>query len=473
MTLHFEPRVDLWSFLEWSDLLVMVIFVCLFLASPKLIRRMYKPPKEPSEFLLMNRGLGLPLFIATLTSTWYGGIFGVTQIAFEHGLYSFFTQGVSWYSAYVIFALVLAKKIRSENVRSLPELIGLRFGPSARKLSGFILFFHALPVSYAVSLGILLQIVTGLSFWLCVIMGVALVSAYSITGGLRAIVVTDGVQFVLMFAAVIMIALYSLYSFGGIDFLFQTLPSSYFNWQGDRSSLAVFVWFLVACTSTMIHPVFYQRCLAAKNDHTAILGILCAIGLWILFDCCTTMGAMFAKALIPEADGAQAYLFYGVQLLPAGLRGLFVTGILATILSTLDSFLFVSGTSVSYDILSNHKNSIIKHQIMIGFSAIFVMIIAIAFKADFESMWLFMEGVFSTSLFLPVMAALFIKNNMPSRIFLIPSMTSFITYSMVTFSMNKFSLMPFFMAHGAALLCFFPLFYVYTKGKAKIAVLSH
>lgn len=453
----------------------MMFFVGLFLASPKLIRRMYKPQKELSEFFLMNRGLGLPLFVATLTSTWYGGIFGVTQIAFEHGLYSFFTQGVSWYSAYVIFALVLAKKIRSEQVRSLPELIGLRFGQNARALSGFILFFHALPVSYAVSLGILLHIVTGLSFWLCVILGVALVAIYSITGGLRAIVVTDGIQFILMFTAVIMIALFSLYSFGGIDFLVDRLPPSYFNWQGDRSSLAIFVWFLVACTSTMIHPVFYQRCLAAKNDRTAIVGILCAIGLWILFDCCTTLGAMFAKALIPEAESAKAYLFYGVQLLPVGLRGIFVTGILATILSTLDSFLFVSGTSVSYDILITHKNSIIKHQIMIGVSALFVIVIAIAFKANFEAMWLFMEGVFSTSLFLPVMVALFIKNKMPPKIFLIPTTASFITYSIMTFFVthDEFSLTPFFMAHGAALVCFLPLFYVYTKSGSKIPILSN
>jgi len=44
------------------------------------------------------------LFVGTLVATWYGGIFGVTFIAFEKGLYNFLTQGVFWYIAYLIFA---------------------------------------------------------------------------------------------------------------------------------------------------------------------------------------------------------------------------------------------------------------------------------------------------------------------------------------------------------------------------------
>lgn len=471
----YHPHIDLWSFLGTLDLAVMVFFIGLFALSPQLIKRFSKQKPGAEEYLLMNRGLGLPLFVATLTSTWYGGIFGVTQIAFEHGLYSFFTQGISWYCAYILFALVLAKKIRAEKVRSLPELVGLRFGAKARKLSGLILFFHALPVSYAVSLGILLQIITGLSFPLSVFLGVGLVASYSITGGLRAIVITDGVQFLLMFGSVIMIALFSIYSFGGWSFLAEKLPTSYFQWQGDKNYLALLVWFLVACSSTLIHPVFYQRCLAAKTDKTAIRGILIAIAFWILFDCCTTLGGMYAKALIPDAPSDKAYLFYGIQLMPRGLRGLFITGIIATILSTLDSFLFVSGTSVSYDLIGNSKNNIPKHQFMIGISSVFVIVIAIVFKADFESMWLFMEGIFSTSLFLPVMAALFIKQTMPPKIFILPAIASFSIYTFATFLTlsTDLSLSPFFLAHITSFISFFGLLYGHTKRRTKMTEFSY
>ena len=46
------------------------------------------------DHLIMGRKLTLPMFVATLVATWYGGIFGVTKIAFNQGIYNFITQGV-------------------------------------------------------------------------------------------------------------------------------------------------------------------------------------------------------------------------------------------------------------------------------------------------------------------------------------------------------------------------------------------
>src|SRR6478736_1723160 len=54
------------------------------------------------ELLLMGRKLTLPIFVATLVATWYGGIFGVTALTFEKGIYNFLTQGVFWYLSYLI-----------------------------------------------------------------------------------------------------------------------------------------------------------------------------------------------------------------------------------------------------------------------------------------------------------------------------------------------------------------------------------
>ena len=53
------------------------------------------PPSKQSadwtDYLLMGRKLTLPLFVATLVATWYGDILGVTQIAFQYGVYNFVT----------------------------------------------------------------------------------------------------------------------------------------------------------------------------------------------------------------------------------------------------------------------------------------------------------------------------------------------------------------------------------------------
>ena len=71
-----------------------------------------KEKNSPVELLLMGRKLTLPIFVATLVATWYGGIFGVTAQTFEKGIYNFLTQGVFWYLSYLLFAFFLVKKIR-------------------------------------------------------------------------------------------------------------------------------------------------------------------------------------------------------------------------------------------------------------------------------------------------------------------------------------------------------------------------
>ena len=88
--------------------LVLVITIASILYGNRIKKRL--PESEqlgPVELLLMGRKLTLPLFVATLVATWYGGIFGVTALAFEKGIYNIITQGFFWYFSYLIFAFFL------------------------------------------------------------------------------------------------------------------------------------------------------------------------------------------------------------------------------------------------------------------------------------------------------------------------------------------------------------------------------
>jgi len=94
------------------------------------------------EYMLMGRRLTLPMFIATLVATWYGGIFGVTEIAFKHGVYNFITQGVFWYISYILFALFLVNRIRAFEAVTLPEMVTKMFGPVSVTYCSSVQFFQ-------------------------------------------------------------------------------------------------------------------------------------------------------------------------------------------------------------------------------------------------------------------------------------------------------------------------------------------
>lgn len=440
--------------LSLFDLLIVLFFIALFLILPKFFNRTSRSSDQ--DFLLMSNGLTLPLFIATLTSTWYGGIFGVTQIAFEQGFYSFFSQGLFWYLSYAIFAIFLAKRIRAHRVLSLPELIGSRFGDKARALSGFILFLHALPVTYAISVGLLIHLSFGLDIFWAQVIGVSVVAIYTSIGGFRGVVLTDFLQFILMFAAVILLLIFAIDRFG-FSFLIENLPPAHFTWRGERDSTSAIVWFFIAMTTTLIHPVFYQRCLAAKSDSVARRGIFFAMLLWLIFDICTTLGGMYARAILPTASSATAYLELGLDILPVGIRGLFVSGILATILSTLDSFLFVSGMSISYDVFFkksvDHRNF---HRMAILACGFLVIAVSTSFHYRFEPIWLFLEGAFGTSMLTPVLATLFIKGPLPSKSFFMSVLSAQILFLVATTLKEggMSAIEPFYVGHVTAFLTF-------------------
>src|SRR3990172_10946301 len=71
---------------------------------------------KTDEFLVAGRSLTLPVFVATLVSTWYGGILGAGEFSYTHGLSTWTVFGLPYYVFAVLFAFFLAPRIRRSNV---------------------------------------------------------------------------------------------------------------------------------------------------------------------------------------------------------------------------------------------------------------------------------------------------------------------------------------------------------------------
>ena len=355
------------------------------------------------DLLLMGRQLTLPMFVATLVATWYGGIFGVTKIAFEQGVFNFVTQGVFWYISYVIFALFITDRVAKYKAVTLPDLIEKMFGPKSAKLTAVFNFFNVLPIAYVISLGLFIQTFFGGSQLLCMLLGVAVVITYTLYGGFRAVVFSDLIQFFVMCSGVALVLFFSVSTFGGPEFLRLNLPEQHFSLTGGESIATTLVWGFIAL-STLIDPNFYQRVFAAKSTKVAKRGIYISTGIWIIFDICTTAGAMYARAVIPDTASDKAYLVYALQILPDGVKGFVLAGILATILSTIDSYLFIAGTTVSYDLLpKKYQRKVSFHHlgiIIVGFIAV---LMGVLFEGNIKAVWKTLGSYSAACLLLPVL----------------------------------------------------------------------
>ena len=332
--------------MHWLDLSILILYVGLLIFFG--FFRTKQTGKNPEDFLLAGRKLSLPGFVITLVATWYGGILGIGENTYSYGIQTWFIFGLPYYIFAILFAFLIAGRINETKFISIPDQFHERFGKTAGVVSALYILFLASPAPYILSIGILLQFTTGLSFGLSLLMATGLSLSYIWLGGFKAVVRTDGLQFGFMFVGFLLLLIFSMKSSGPISKL--VLPVSHLNITGGASIQYIVVWFFIALW-TFVDPGFYQRCAAAKSPQTAKKGILISIGFWFIFDMLTLSTGLYAKALLTAGDPLFAYPRLGAVVLPPLAYGIFITGLLATIMSTIDSLGLISAITFGRDIL--------------------------------------------------------------------------------------------------------------------------
>jgi SSS family solute:Na+ symporter len=342
--------------LEFADLIVVIIYVVLIFYIGFITAR--KKEKENSsskdEFLLAGRKLTLPIFVATLVATWYGSILGIGEFVYNSGIVAWVCFGLPYYIAAALFGAFAAKKIREANFSSIPEQISFHYGKNAGVISSVIVLLITIPAAYILMLGIIIQIFTGWHLWIAVTTGTVISLAYLFTGGFRADVYTNTAQFVLMYVGFGAFLYFTMIHFGSFDIMAAKLPSKHLSFLGGFGWQYVAAWFIIAL-QTYVDPAFHQRCSAAKTPKTARNGILVSIIFWIIFDFMTLTTGLYAKAFLNIANPLLSYPVLGDMVLPVVWKGIFIVSLLAIVMSTLDSYTFISGATIGNDLLSSHK----------------------------------------------------------------------------------------------------------------------
>jgi len=302
------------------------------------------------DYLLAGRTLTLPMFVATLVSTWYGGILGVGEFSYRYGLSNWFVFGLPYYLFALLFALFLARRIRSTNLATIPDKLEHSYDRKTALLGGVLTFILITPAAYVLMLGILVQLLFGLDLATSVILTTVLTIWYLYAGGFRSDVWVNAFEFVMMFIGFALMLFFATAEFGGLEYISAHVPDLHLTWHGGNSLQYIAVWFFIALW-TLVDPSFHQRCYAARDGKTAQRGILISILFWFCFDFLTTATGLYARAALPALEEPMfSYPLLAEITLPVIAKGLFYVGLLATIMSSLSSLMFISATTVGNDI---------------------------------------------------------------------------------------------------------------------------
>ncbi len=424
-----------------------IVIIIAFFGIVLLIGLIPQKKTDAEGFLLSGRNVGLFLFVLTNVATWYGGILGVGEFTYRYGLLSWFTQGFPYYVFAILFGIFFAKKIRGSSLFTIPDKMEEVYGRKAGTLSAIVIFVLVLPAPYLLMLTILVSLIFNLNFYFSVLIAIAISLLYLFKGGYKADLLTDAFEFFVMFAGFLIMIFVLVENFGSVDFLRSSLPADHLKLTGGASPSYVLVWFLIALW-TFTAPSFHQRCYAAKNGNVAKYGILISVFFWFLFDFLTTATGLYSRALLPNLNNPTfAFPLLAEKVLSKGLKGIFYASMFATVLSTLNTYFFLSGATFGkdfvYRFVKNKDENKIAFYTRIGLAvSAIVSFVFVVYVRSIIEMWYLVGSIFIPGMILLIVGAYYPKFRVDGKIAAIEILTG------VLFAFLFFLIKPFLAGYG-------------------------
>jgi len=305
----------------------------------------------------------------------------------------------------LVLGWVLLPFYMRSGVFTMPEFLERRYTPAARWFLSVVSLIAYVFTKVAVGLfagGIVFKslfpvnIFEGVdNFWVGAVGMVLVTGTYAMLGGLRAVVYTEAIQTIVFIVSSVAISGIGLYKLGGWREFRNACGSEYFNlwkplndpefpWLGMLFGAPIVgLWYW--CTDQYI----VQRALAAQNLTQARRGTICAAYMKLLPLFIFIIPGMIAFALdksgklienqqvfTDEKSFNQAFPVLVKAILPAGIRGLVVAGLLAALMSSLASVFNSSSTLFTMDIYKKARpQSSEQHLVWVGRIATGVMVL--------------------------------------------------------------------------------------------------
>ena len=332
----------------------------------------------------------------------------------------------------LVLGWVMAPFYMRSQVFTMPEFLERRFSSTARWVLSLISLVAYVLTKVAVGIfaggivfGVLMPEVNfmGLnSFWLGSILVILLTGAYTVLGGLRAVAYTEAIQTVVLILGSILVTWYGLDALGGWDELRRIAGSEMFNlwkplvpdgmegtWAPIKNETTMawyfngnYPWLGMLFCAPIIGLWYWctdqyivQRTLAAANLTEARRGTIAAAFLKLLPVFIFIIPGMICFALaasgkidslsaalldsdgqVITANAQQAFPLLVATILPSGIRGLVVAGLLAALMSSLAGVFNASSTLFTMDFYSKFRpNASEKSLVRTGRIATVVMVI--------------------------------------------------------------------------------------------------
>lgn len=361
-------------------------------------------------------GRTLPFWALSITfiASWWGAgsAISTADLAYEDGLGAFWYYGVPVLIS--TFLMILASKgIRRLGYLTQGEMLKARYSEKTAKiLSVLILVFMIFSAaSQMVGVGEFFGTYMGLKYEWAVLLGTGIVLVYSLFGGFRGVVLTDIIQFVLLFISAFTVFITAMKASGGFEEISEAAvlagKSEYMSFTAGAGKYMSYV--ITFGCSWMIQANVWQRISAARDDKDAHKMTVMSFFVYIPLYLIVVFTGMAGIAIFDELPEGGVVTAVAMHHMPPLLGALVFVGISAAIMSTMDSLINTGAMTLSMDLCSAEKDEEKKlqfSQLSTLIVTVLALLISLKIRSILEVSWI-ASDIITTGVFVPLIAGMF------------------------------------------------------------------
>lgn len=330
-----------------------------------------KKIKGVSDYLVAGRRLGILLATGTLFATWFGAgtAMGGAANAYLFGLQGVVADPLGAALCLIITGFFFARLMRRARYLTLSDFFHLKYGAGMGFASSIVLAIAEMGWVGAqlVGFGTILHLFAGVSLFTGILISAGVLVIYTYLGGMWSVTLTDFIQMIILILGVVVMFPIVLSDVGGWDYFihnagnwaemptFAVLPEGDAGFYGYVGLLGwlycIAMWISIGLGSIPAQDLM-QRVLSAKSERVAVWSSYNAGIMYLTIAMIPALLGIMAFEInpnftVPETEMVLPWL--AINYLPPVAVVIFVSGLIAAIMSSSDSAILAASSVLGYN----------------------------------------------------------------------------------------------------------------------------
>jgi Na+/proline symporter/signal transduction histidine kinase len=279
---------------------------------------------------------------------------------------------------------------------SVSDIMGFLYGKPGKWATNILSIFFGISLiaMQVMAIGYLFNYFLGISHLSGILIGFGVLVIYSLLGGIRAVALTDTFQGLVLLVAIPVACAIAFHDVGGYERLIAELPDPHLTINLTKDNILLMAGMAFYCLLPISEGTFMQRFLMANDSKQLNKALMSLAFISLPFALVICLIGFVIKVKAPEVNPSVAFFYLVDQYVPVGVTGLLISGILATIMSTADSWLNTTSVLCAHDIAKglfpklSDKQELLIARISVLIIATLAATLALVGKGVMELEWL-------------------------------------------------------------------------------------